>query len=569
MSDQVKLWDEIPGYDFTEAVDVPAMHSWFLDGTHSVPPWTPLFGWFWIRYCSHGTKAGCEHFSIPTCKGWEMRIMNGGSYNAFNIVRDESEIADREKRFRVAMRPWIEDFDGLWGGYKKELLGMYAKLKEVDLDNASNLQLYHHSYDLVQMYIRMWEIHFLGMYATFNAWLLLETLLKERFGITDQSPEFQNMVTGFDNKVYQIDHKMWEFGQAAIDMGLGDIFRNEKSSDIIPKLQETSKGKEWVKGLMDWMKTDEVGGWRMRRMNEFTEPYWLEDPSTPVSVVKGFLGKGTEYSLDSIRKELDIKREKAIEAMLDRIGPAEREVFAGLIKLAGKSSMYSEEHDLYCELYSHALIRRGFMAIGKRLAERGAIDKQDDIFFLNPDEIDRVMMVPEAHDVRYITRRRRAAWEQWCTTPNPPLFTDRGGLEQAVGADLFPSMDAIAIKVVVGELPEVKPELGADLFGLCGCPGEAEGIARVINYYEELKDLLPGEILVCPGTSPDWTPVFGRVKAVLADRGGLLSHAAIIGREYGVPTLVNTFEGTAKIKTGMRIRVDADKGAIYILDKKA
>jgi pyruvate,water dikinase len=128
-------------------------------------------------------------------------------------------------------------------------------------------------------------------------------------------------------------------------------------------------------------------------------------------------------------------------------------------------------------------------------------------------------------------------------------------------------MDPIAIKVVVGELPVVKPELGADLFGLCACPGEVEGIARLVMNYDGLKDVKPGEILVCPGTNPAWTPVFGKVKAIVSDSGGLLSHTAIIGREYALPTIVNTFVGTATIKTGQRIRVDASEGAVYILDK--
>jgi phosphohistidine swiveling domain-containing protein len=177
------------------------------------------------------------------------------------------------------------------------------------------------------------------------------------------------------------------------------------------------------------------------------------------------------------------------------------------------------------------------------------------------------MMVPDRHDLRFVTRRRRAEWEQWQKTPNPPLITDRSGLEEAVMQDLLPSGDAIAIKIVVGEMPEVKPELKADMFGLCGCAGEGEGIARVVINYEDLKQVQPGDILVCPGTNPAWTPVFGIVGGVITDRGGTLSHAAIIGREYGVPTIVNTFEGTAKIQSGQRVKINATEGAIYLLDK--
>jgi phosphoenolpyruvate synthase/pyruvate phosphate dikinase len=85
--------------------------------------------------------------------------------------------------------------------------------------------------------------------------------------------------------------------------------------------------------------------------------------------------------------------------------------------------------------------------------------------------------------------------------------------------------------------------------------------------YSELDQVQKGDILVCPGTNPAWTPIFGLVKAVVSDRGGTLSHTAIVGREYGLPTLVNTFTATTAIKTGQMIRVDATEGALYILDK--
>jgi pyruvate,water dikinase len=564
---RVKLWDELPGYDFIEEIDLPEMHSWFLDGTHSVPPWTPLYGWYWIRYCCHGTKSAAAELSIPTCKGWEMRYKNGGSYNAFNIVRDPKEIEARTVEFRKRIRPWIEDFDGLWDEGKKELLGIYDKLKAVDVDNATNVQLYTHNYELMLAYKRMWEIHFLGLYASYMAWLLTEDFCKERFGIKDTDPEFQEMMRGFDNKIYEMDKQMWMFGRQATEMGLESVFLDNPPEAVIPKLEETANGKQWFKMFMQYLETDEVGGWRMRRMNELTEPYWLEDPATPIGIVKDYMKRGAGYNLEDTRNELADRREKAIASLLDRVEPQEREFVEGLIRLAGKASSYSEEHDLYCELMSQAMLRRGYLAMGRRLAECGSIDKADDIFMLNPDEIDRVMMVPEAHDLRSITKRRRAAWEQWQTQQNPPLITDRADFNEAVQKDLIPSGDVIALKVVVGEIPEAKPELNADIIGICGCAGEAEGTARIVVHYDDLAKVQTGDILICPSTNPAWTPIFGIVSGVIADRGGTLSHSAIIGREYGVPTIVNTFVASAKIQSGQRIRMDATKGAIFILDK--
>jgi pyruvate,water dikinase len=562
---QVRVWDVVPGYDFNDEVELATIPSWFLDGAHSIPPLTPMFGYQWARFCGHGLKYGCTVLSIPTCKGWELRILNGGVYVAFHIVRDEKEIAERDAKFRQALRPYIEDFDGRWNSQKQELLEICNKFKELDVDHATNIQLYYHNYDLMKAYQRMWEIHFIGMYTSFNAWLLLESMCKERFGMNDQAPEYQDMMRGFDNKVYQMDKKLWEFGQLATQMGLGQVFKENEPNAIISKLQQSEAGREWMKKFMDYMETDEIGGWRMRRFVDLNEPYWLEDPATPIGLVKDWIMRGVSYDLEAIRAEMAKKREAAIVSFLQRVPPQEKDLFEGLVRLAGKASMYSEEHDLYCELIVHAFMRRGYLAMGRRLAENGTIDAPDDIWMMNPDEIDRVMLVPDRHDMRWLTRRRRAAWEESLKTPNPPFFTKRASPQEAVVMDLLPSGDAIALKIVVGEMPVVKPELKADLWGLCGCAGEAEGTARVVVNYEDLKDVKPSEILICAATNPAWTPVYSLVKGVICDTGGTLQHAAIIGREYNIPTIVNTMKGTQMIKTGQRVRMDAANGAVYIL----
>jgi pyruvate,water dikinase len=562
----VKIWDEVPGLDLIEEIDLPEMHSWFLAGAYCTPPWTPLFGWYFTNYSARGTQYAYAELSIPTTKGWCMRFKHGGLYAAFHIVRDKKEIAEREVKYRQALRPWIEDFDGLWAGYKKELLGIYDKLKALDVDNATNSQLYNHNHDLVAAYKRMYEIHFLG-FSSFYGWLLFEQMAKERFGLKDTDPKFQDMMRGFPNKIYDMDRDLWQFGQLATEMGLGDVFKENDPQSILAKVQQSEKGKEWFKKFMNYLETDEVGGWRMRRFTDFNEPYWLEDPATPIGLVKDHVVRGASYDLETTRAELAKKREATITSFLSKVPPEEKDLWEGLIRLAGKASSYSEEHDLYCELISQSLTRRGYMAMGRRLTQAGTIDQPEDIFMLSPEEINRVMLVPDSHDMRWITGRRKAAWEEWQTRPNPPLITDRASPEEAVGMDLLPSGDAIALKIVLGEMPQPKPELKADIWGLCGCAGETEGTARVCIVYEDLKNVQPGDILVCPGTNPAWTSIFGVVKGVVTDTGGTLCHAAIIGREYGVPTITNTMKGTQVIKSGQRIRIDAKNGAIFILDK--
>jgi pyruvate,water dikinase len=105
------------------------------------------------------------------------------------------------------------------------------------------------------------------------------------------------------------------------------------------------------------------------------------------------------------------------------------------------------------------------------------------------------------------------------------------------------------------------------LTGFAGSPGIAEGRARVVLRPDQLDTVQEGEILVSPVTSPSWTPVFGRIRGAVSDIGGIMCHAAIVSREYGLPAVVGTGFGTSTIKTGQLIRVDGDAGTVTILDE--
>ena len=568
--DQVRLWDSVPGFDFNKEVDLAQISSYFFDGTHSVPLLTPMYSWFWIRHCAYGSQYIAEKFSVPRNKGFSLRDVEGSDYIGMRIIKDEEETKKRTAKFNEALVPWIEDFDGLWGAQQEELLTIYEKLRAIDLEEATSIDLMHHLWDLISANRRMWEIHFQGMTVSYIAFILLEEMVKP-YGLTSESPEFQNMFRGFDNKVFQVDKKLWELSRKATDKGLDNVIMNTPIEEVIGKLEESDPGKEWLKNLYDFL---EVDGWRMVRMMDLNEPYWLEEPSTVISPIRAFIKKGGDYDLDEVRMNLSKGREKAIADLLQKVPESDRPWFESLIKLGGKTGSYSEEHDLYCELHMHAVLRRSFLGMGRRLTKAGTIDKPDDILFLNPDEVEMVLMGPEFHKLQYIANRRRERWEylneNWAEVnevTHPAVHTTRSNMEEAVGMDLLPSGDPIIIKIVVGELPRVREELKADIYGVCGAPGVAEGPARVIMTYNQLDEVQKGEILVCPGTNPAWTPIFGLIKAVVIDRGGTLSHTAIVGREYGLPALVNTFTATSMIKTGQRIRVDATEGALYILDK--
>ena len=560
----MKTYDVVPGLEFNEKIDLKKSPAWFLDATHSVPPWTPMFGWFWVNFCRHGMQYGAEKLSLPTVKGWDWRFKDGGGYLTLILVTDEKERKERETKFKEAIRPFIDNYDKLWGDYVHEMLGHYTKLKGCDTDTASNAELLTNFENTVNVTRRMWEVHMYMMYGVYTIFILFENICKDILGIDDTHPTFHELLRGFDNKVFKVDRELWKFSKKADKMGIVEIILNNKTVDVLDKLKADDQGKKWLTEFQALLDED---GWRMQRMAEINMPTWVEDPTPAIASVKFFLKQGGDFDLDAERMKQSKKRDEATIEVLGKVPEEQKGWFKTLLGLAQKTGVFSEEHNHYLDLYTHALMRRACLGIGKRLAREGVINEPDDTFFLIPDELRAAALVPDGFDYRHIVDRRRKEWEGWCEKENPPVILKEGfTMDDAMGV-LVQSKDPIALKVVVGSMPVPKPELNADLYGVCGSGGTCEGIARVIMEESQLDEIEEGDILVAVSTSPSWTPVFGLLSGVVVDRGASLSHSAIVSREYGIPCVINVFEGTSKIKTGQRIKVDGDNGVVYILDK--
>ncbi|MFP3912823.1 MAG: PEP-utilizing enzyme, partial [Desulfobacteraceae bacterium] len=114
---------------------------------------------------------------------------------------------------------------------------------------------------------------------------------------------------------------------------------------------------------------------------------------------------------------------------------------------------------------------------------------------------------------------------------------------------------------------EVGVEGVSEIKGFASSAGVAEGPARVLKMLKDIVNLQPGEVLVCPTTNPSWAPVFTKIKAAVTDIGGLTSHAAIVCREYGIPSVTGTGVATSTIKTGDIVKVDGDTGVVTIVER--
>ncbi|OPY60073.1 MAG: Chondramide synthase cmdD [Syntrophorhabdaceae bacterium PtaU1.Bin034] len=562
----MKVCDCVPGFEFDEERDLEESPAWFLDATHSVPPWSPMFGWFWVNFCRHGMQYGADALQLPTTKGWDWRFKNGGGYLTILLVESKEERARREDGFRKAIRPFLEDYDGLWNSLIVEILARYEKIKAVDGTTASNVQLLDNFEYAIDTCRRMWEIHMYMMYGTYMPYVLFEQLCKQLVGIDDTHPTFLKLMSGFDNESFRVDKGLWELARKARKMGLKETITESPLKEVVGRLEAIDEGRQFLEEFRLFLK--EKAGWRMERMAEVNIPTWGEEPVLALDRVRTYLKMGRDHDLDAERIKREGERREAENEVLQKIAPEQRKWFSALMRIAQNSSRFSEEHNHYLDLYTHALIRKTCLDMGRRFVKFGALDDAEDIFFLIPDEVRKAGINPDKFKLQSIVSARRLEWKKWAAGGNPPVILRKGfGLDKAIDL-MVSSLDPIALKVVVGKLPEARPELKADLYGTCGSPGVAEGPARVVLNEDDLASIQEGDILVAASTSPSWTPIYGLIRGVVVDRGGALSHAAIVGREYGIPVVMNVFEGTAKIKSGQRVRIDANLGTVVILEKR-
>jgi pyruvate,water dikinase len=195
-------------------------------------------------------------------------------------------------------------------------------------------------------------------------------------------------------------------------------------------------------------------------------------------------------------------------------------------------------------------MRMPMRELGRRMVELGGFDEVEDFGFLKSAEMELLIADP----LRFIDeiRTRRAEYQHLQELVPPFIFVGRTD-----GPDTWTRRDAaVADMLVAGDV----------LAGLPGCPGSAEGIARVILDSNDPTALEPGDILVAPITDPSWTPLFVPAAGVVVDVGAALSHAIIVSRELGIPCVISATDATRRIPNGARIRVDGSTGMVTVLE---
>jgi phosphohistidine swiveling domain-containing protein len=237
---------------------------------------------------------------------------------------------------------------------------------------------------------------------------------------------------------------------------------------------------------------------------------------------------------------------------------AVRDEFEALLKAASCALVLAEDHGYWLDFQAIYRVRQVVVDLGKRLAEAGVIDVTNDVFFLQKAEIEAAAGAVDASDQKALVMERKKGLAHFSSI-KPPHF---------IGTDYGPPPPGLlsrAFSKFFGTPPE--PSNAPDtLGGHAGSPGKVQGIARIIRSLDDAEKLHLGEIVVAETTAPPWTPLFATAGAIVTDTGGVLSHCAVVAREYRIAAVVGTGVATAMITDGQTVEVDGDAGTVRIVN---
>ena len=533
---------------------------WFWNSMHFPVP-MPAFDAICIdtAYQALGTWQN-RVFAVPPAMGIDWRCINGYIYISGNPVTDPAQIAERAGFFQERAGYYYANWDDLYAKWRTKMDALIE-----DLDALEVPQLHDYEPDAVafedqetsyssvldayrtalRLHDLMWQNHFEFLLLGYGAYMTFAELCKANLpDIPDQ--HIAQMVAGLDVLLFKPDAELRRLARLAIDTGVDAAFVEGRSpQEIDAVLAETDAGQAWLAELESvkdpWFHMATGDGLY------HTFGSWFDDPTIPYASLIGYVaalkaGEEIERPTDHIA----VERDRLATEYAALLGDDARKGFDELLALSRTVFPYVEEHKFFCDYWFLTSWWNKIREFGDLLVAHGFLDDRDGIFQLSRLEVysalDELLLTwatgGQPRGPAYwppIVAKRRALLERLADWTPPP----------AVGAVPEVMMDPALIMlwgVTTERIHEWarNQEGGSELRGTAASPGVIEGPARVVRTAREIGDVREGEILVCSITSPAWAPIFSKIQAAVTDIGGVMSHAAIVCREYGLPAVVGT-----------------------------
>lgn len=525
---------------------------------------------------------------VPPANGIDYRYVNGYAYLTMIPVPLEN-IEARIPKFMERAGHYFGNWESLLGNWHEKVKAEIANMEEVHFDalpeetplewvkggrglDPSND--FMENYDKMMSGLhRIWQYHFEFLNLGYAAYLDFFNFVKEQFpSIPEQG--IAKMVQGIDSVLFRPDEELKKLAKLAVDLGVADALKSDDVEAALAAVAAVPKGDQWLKeweGAKDpWFNYSTGSGILS------SDKRWIDHLDIPLGFLRDYIAK-VELGEVLIRPtdELAAERDRITSEYRDMMDPEVQEVFDQKLGLSRMVFPYVEDHNFYIEHWSMGVFWSKARELSKVLQQAGFWAEEDGLFFAQRSEIQDILFdyinswasgfEPVGQNIwpQKVDKRRKMLEILGKERPIPALNNP---------PEVITEPFTVMLWGITSESIERWANADKDderLKGMAASPGIVEGAARVLSGPDQLDKLQEGEILVCPVTAPSWAPVFGKISAVVTDIGGIMSHAAIVCREYGLPAVTGTGFGSAKIKDGMRLRVNGDTGTVEVLDDAA
>ncbi|MGW0174729.1 PEP-utilizing enzyme [Rhodococcus sp. NPDC003322] len=583
-------WQELYPYNlvFQESLqEAEDEKFWFCDSQHwptVFKPFETIGGEFAVKCLG---QYNTRHLLIPNSNGIEFRIHLGYLYMS-PIPAPENEFESRVPHFEERAAYYYQNWDRLLEEWHKkvrttidEMAALtFAKLPDmVSIEDITSgrakdgTEVLLENYDrLIQLCYQNWQYHFEFLNLGYIAYLDFFGFCKQVFpNIPDQS--IATMVQGVDMELFRPDDELKKLATLAVELGLDAAF--DDPTDAGATLAEVGAA-EGGEGWLAAYRTAQDPWFNFTVGNGFYghDKYWIEHQEIPLQYIADYIRR-LRNGQDIMRPvaELAAERERISAEYRDLLSGEDRDTFDGKLELARTAYPYVENHNFYIEHWTMGVFWRKVRELSRMLHEEGFWEQPDDLLYLSRGEVREALFdlatgwgvgaapIGPSYWPKEIERRRGIIDALKSRRPEPALNTPPEFITEPFTSMLY----GITTEQVQQWLADDEDTSGG-LRGMAASPGVVEGVARVVTSADELTEVQDGEILVAPITAPSWGPIFGKITATVTDIGGMMSHAAIVCREYGLPAVTGTGSASTQIRTGQRLRVDGTAGTVTVLD---
>lgn len=451
------------------------------------------------------------------------------------------------KTFQSQILIAIRDPDGMMNrtdkAYRRWAAGFMdecEKFDETDLTLLSDEELLSLYHNIENAGIKHYQLIRYGMVSHSIATnLMIKNWLIKWLDDQDGSL-YAGLISGLDdNKTVEMNIRLSELARIIQE----DPHLNETETLTSETISSNPQFNEMFHSFID-----EYG--HRSNTREILFPRWREDQGYVLGVVKTL----SSSDLDLKHKELEsrehrMKTEKEVYAKIKKTrgGFLKARLFKIVLNLAQTYLIFRENQRFYLD---HLLFRQRLMLLemGRRLAETGIIDLTDDVFFLFEKELFKIFSNQKNvlnnkksfADVKDSISMRKKEFFRYKSTL-PPKFVKNG----------------IEFDDTILEHHQ------NSVYGAAASPGMYSGIARVVEDIKDLSNLKDNEILITSNTDPAWTAVFSKIGGLVTETGGILSHGAVISREYRIPAVTAVKGATEIFKTGEKLLLDGNQGVVH------